>query len=381
MTDSTVYSDIEIRILKCEAKGYPIELAIDNSRQHQGSYLPAEVVPWINGASPEQDGERLFNLLFSDPALQRAWARSRGQNAQRRIRLRIDAAAPELHTIPWELLRDADPAFTPQTLAADANTPFSRYLAGEWDPGQPVTERPIKMLVAIANPEGLDDYDLGQIDVARERKNIEAVLADVGDDQLSVTFLDDILSLPRLRAKLRNEVHLLHIVAHGSYNQRKQTASLFLADDENDVRLVKADELAALLNGLTQAPQLITLSSCETATRSPADAFRGFAPRLIQAGVPAVLAMQDLVPQKTAQAFAQTFYRNLLDHGQVDLASNEARATILAADLPGGSIPVLFSRLPQSLLFESALADTINSLDFPPPPEPARPPALTSTLR
>ena len=39
--------------------------------------------------------------------------------------------------------------------------------------------------------------------------------------------------------------------------------------------------------------RLVFLASCQTATTSPADAFRGLAPQLIHAGVPAVLAMQD----------------------------------------------------------------------------------------
>jgi len=90
--------------------------------------------------------------------------------------------------------------------------------------------------------------------------------------------------------------------------------------------------------------QLVFLASCQTATRSPADAFRGFAPSLVAAGVPAVLAMQDLVPVITAQAFTQTFYRQLFQHGLVDLACNEARSALVSAKLPGAAIPVLLSR-------------------------------------
>ena len=54
---------------------------------------------------------------------------------------------------------------------------------------------------------------------------------------------------------------------------------------------------------------------------------------------------------KTAQVFAGTFFRQLLDHGQVDLAANEARSSLLSAGLPGASIPVLFMRLRNGQLF------------------------------
>jgi len=73
--------------------------------------------------------------------------------------------------------------------------------------------------------------------------------------------------------------------------------------------------------------------------------------KLVDAGVPAVVAMQDLVPVKTAQAFAGNFYGQLLQHGQVDLAANEARSSLLTARLPGAAIPVLFMRLPNGQLF------------------------------
>jgi hypothetical protein len=91
--------------------------------------------------------------------------------------------------------------------------------------------------------------------------------------------------------------------------------------------------------------RLVFLESCDTAKRDANDAYRGLAPQLVSAGVPAVLAMQDLVEVKTARPFAATFYRQLLRHGQVDLACNEARDAVRTQKLRGAEIPVLFMRL------------------------------------
>ncbi|HEX6861233.1 MAG TPA: SIR2 family protein, partial [Thermoanaerobaculia bacterium] len=91
--------------------------------------------------------------------------------------------------------------------------------------------------------------------------------------------------------------------------------------------------------------RLAFLACCQSATRSPADALRGLAPALVSAGVPAVVAMQDLVPVETARRFAAVFYGRLLVHGLADLAANEARSALLAAGLPGAAIPVAFLRL------------------------------------
>ena len=145
----------------------------------------------------------------------------------------------------------------------------------------------------------------------------------------------------------------LHVIAHGRYSERRGAAALYLSDDQSRlVRVLDSDFAAMLARQLADVEtqredklRLVFLASCQTATRSPADAFRGFAPSLVAAGVPAVLAMQDLIPVLTAQAFTRSFYRQLLQHGLVDLACNEARSALISARLAGAAIPVLFMRL------------------------------------
>jgi CHAT domain-containing protein len=158
---------------------------------------------------------------------------------------------------------------------------------------------------------------------------------------------------------LREGFHILHFVGHGRYADG--TAVLFLCDpqDNDKVALAKDVEIAAMLGRQRiDAPsdddklRLVYLSSCQTATRSSADAFRGLAPRLVAAGVPAVLAMQDLIPIKTASEFSRVFYSQLMDHGQVDRASNAARSAVMSLGLPGMAIPVLFMRLPEGQLLD-----------------------------
>lgn len=347
----TQFANLEIRLHKREAKGYPVELTLNGEQQFQGGYLTPDQLPWVPSASPRQDGERLFNWLFADLQLREQWGQIRGQHAQRRVRLRITADAPELHAIPWELLRDPAPSRTPQTLAAESETPFSRYVAGEWPTPAPIATRPLKLLAAITNPDNLDAYSLNEINVEQERASLQAALADLGSDQLDVTFLPPPITLPALAEALKDGPHLLHIVAHGAFSHKQGRASLYLANAASEVNLVKDYELAEMLQRQGRLPHLIFLASCHGAARSPADAFRGLGPTLVRAGLPAVLAMQEAVPVETARVFSQTFYRHLLEHGQVDLASNEARAALMAADLPGSNIPVLFSRLPENQLF------------------------------
>lgn len=353
-----IYEDLEIRILVKQPGGYPVEMTLNGAQQFPRVMLDPAFLPWNPSLSPEDDGERLFRWLFASEDLLAAWAEVRGQRPQRRIRLRIDADAPELHTLPWELLRDPGEGAVPIPLAAATATPFSRYLAGKWRPGMPILKRPIRILALIANPDNLQEFELAPVDVQQEFDLLKEALGDLDVDLVP---LQPPCNLPALEETLRQGFHILHIISHGRYNPEKGSAVLYLADEKNRVKLVYDHELAEMISRqladteqqMADKLRLVFLASCESAVRSPAEAFRGLAPQLVAAGVPAVLAMQDQVSVETARTFTRSFYRQLLAHGQVDLACNEARSTLLSARLPGQAIPVLFMRLLKGQLLGS----------------------------
>jgi hypothetical protein len=368
MSQTPAYADLEIRILPRGDADYPVEMTLDGDREFGPGYLDPAFLPWVPSADPAGDGERLFRWLTADDRIKAAWAEARGAASNRRVRLRIDQSAPELHAIPWELLREAEDSEGAEKalgadIAASSATPFSRYLAGRWQPGGPILQRPIKVLVAIADPDGLDEYGLQPIDADAEWAALKSALASL---EVQLTRLPSPRSASQtasaqgsrsqiedLEAELRRGgYHVLHFIGHGSFSQRAGQAVLYMPGADGQAQLVRDADLAGMLARQLSADQrqderlrLVFLGSCQTATRSPADAFRGLAPQLVAAGVPAVVAMQDLVPVTTAQAFAATFYRQLLDHGLADLAANEARATLITAKLPGAAIPVLFMRV------------------------------------
>jgi hypothetical protein len=342
------YADLELRILARQGDGYPVEMTLDSEQEFGPGSLSAAELPWTPSADPAADGERLFRWLFADAALRAAWGEIRGRHPQRRVRLRIDAEAPELHAVPWELLRDLDAA-APDLAAADS-TPFSRYLAGKWQPGHPILKRPLRVLVALADPAGLDEYGLAPLDVEAESETLRKAVDGL---DVELTFLPPPCTLAAIEEALKDGYHVLHFFGHGAFDKTAGSAALFLAGDDGKVELAEDEAVAAMLArqladtdaGRQDKLRLVFLASCQTAERSPAAAFRGLAPRLVAAGVPAVVAMQEPVPIDTARELARVFYRRLLDHGQVDLATNEARSSILTRDLPGAAVPVLFQRL------------------------------------
>lgn len=358
------FADVEIRIgpkQHYEREGQSYEayhvLLMLNILQRVEGWLDGDYPkPELMQHEPEVYGRQLFEWLFPSGKLREAWAEIRGQHRQRRVRLDISPDAPELHRLPWELLRNVWENDVPVLMAADSATPFSRFLPTLLPPGRVILERPIRMLVAMANPKGLNEWDLAAIEEETEWGLLqEAVMGLQGE--LEIERLEGPVTLKRLSESLLKGYHILHFIGHGWYSEKSQQTLLFLANEANEIKRETDEDVVAMLRhqeqGVNQLRhlRLIYLASCSTAQRSSADAFAGLGPKLIQAGVPAVVAMQDLVKVPTSREFTRTFYSRLLDHGQVDLAINEARAASKLEKLLGTHVPVVFMRLYDGNLF------------------------------
>ncbi len=376
------YLDVQIHVQHKGDKGYPVTLTLAGQQQFRG-YLAGDTSPWISTGVPAQDGQRLFEALLAAGELREGWGCAEERSKKRRVRLWIDRDAPELHEIPWELLRDG-----PAVLAAQENTPFSRYLPIKAPWGGPVQERPLRVLAVISNPKDLEEkYDLAPVDVAQERDILEAALEGM-EVQLDFLPAGDgaPVTLERLEEALRQGAHgdapgyhVLHFVGHGAFASGSQQAALYLQDEAGNAQRVTDDELAGMLARQGVQPHLVALVACQSATRSTADAFLGLGPKLVGVGVPAVVAMQDIVAVETARKFSATLYRRLLEHGVVDLAMNQARGTLLTAKHKDAGVPVLFMRLVDGRLFGGAAPPAGEEVVVPKPTAAA--PSRAETLR
>ncbi len=311
------FADLEIHVLPRRDEGYPVDLILAGQRQARG-HLAGDVLPWVSSGVP----------------------------------------AAELHALPWESLQEGT-----VTLSAQADTPFSRYLPVNPRWSGPVVERPVRLLVAISDPADLETrYDLAPVDVALEQSILEDALAGVEASELQCDFLESPITLERLEAALRDGVdggtasyHALHFVGHGAFSPRRGQAALYLQDADGNAERALDQDLAEMLARQEDPPRLVTLSACQSAKRSTTDAFAGLGPKLMEAGVPAVVAMQDVVAVVTARRFYAEFYRRLLAHGLVDLAANEARSTLLTEGRLDAAVPVLFMQLKDGRFLDHTL--------------------------
>ncbi|MCP4516716.1 MAG: CHAT domain-containing protein, partial [Delftia sp.] len=214
------------------------------------------------------------------------------------------------------------------------------------------------MLVVISDPADLQaKYDLAPVDTSLEREILETALADVGPDELQTDFLDAPATPERLEEALRQGVHgtpgyhILHFIGHGAFSSRRKQAALYMQDQDGNAQRVLDSTLVNMVARQGVRPRLVFLVACQSATRSTSDAFLGLAPRMVDVGVPAVVAMQDVVTVETARKFSAAFYSQLLEHGYVDLAVNQARSTLLTAGRADAAVPVLFMRLKSGQLW------------------------------
>jgi hypothetical protein len=305
----------------------------------------------------EEYGKELFQATFRGRALD-GYRRVRdavNSGQQRfRVRLNIHAGAAELHPLVWECLWDSEPP--PCRLGCSLSTPLSRYLS-RGVTRQPVTDDTLKVLVAISNPvdlgqEGGKWSHLPPLDEAKERAVIANALKDLEYDRVTVEFQDKPASLAKIRQRLAEEgFHVLHVVSHGGFLKNGEEKGYLLLERDKDetVHAVGEKDLADMVADLRKL-RLVVLAACFGARRSETDAFIGLAPRMVEYGVPAVVAMRDRVATETAQIFTEVFYGALLKspetRGMVDLAMNAARDQLffrLRREAPWDwTIPALF---------------------------------------
>ena len=292
----------------------------------------------------EKYGAALGAAVFAVKPIAEMWARAettaQQQGVPLRLRLAIAADAPELHGLRWETLQDP----TGVRVLARQGVLFSRYLGSfDW---QPIGLRPqaeLRVLVAIANPRGLDAYGLAAIDVAGEWSRVRAA---IGDLQATALIEPGTATLANLGEKLQDGYDVLYLVAHGSW--QRGAAWLWLEAADGAVDRVAGEALVRRIAALAMRPRLIVLASCESSGSGQAhgdvgEAAAALGPSLARCGVPAVLAMQGKITVATVSTMMPRLFAELRKDGQVDRALAVARAAV--QDRPDWWMPALFMRL------------------------------------
>jgi hypothetical protein len=295
--------------------------------------------------------DALFGSLEMRQAFDRALTLARTLATSLRVRLEIDPGAADLHALRWELLQEPDragPAAPPRgMLATRDDVVFSRFVpSGDFRrvPLRPRSE--LRALVAVANGSDLaGSWHLAPIDVGAEIASARTGLGDIE----STTIGDAAPStVGAITAELRGGYDILYLVCHGGRRKADGEPFLLLQDENGAAAAVLGADLVACVAELVRPPRLIVLASCQSAGRGSdgagdATALTALGPRLADAGIGAVVAMQGTITQETVAGFMPVFFKGIAGDGVIDRAMAAARSAVRGRD--DWWMPVLFMRL------------------------------------
>ncbi len=328
-------------------------------------FRPAADIATPPPLDPQQFGQRLYDAVFSGPIrtqLRRSLDAVATQGKGLRIRLRL-SNVPELAELPWEYLYATDDL--DRALATATATPIVRYLDLA-QPEAPLTMRPpLRILGIVANPQGTPP-----LNVEHEWRQLHDALADLASRQLLTLERLTTPTLAALQSRLRGApIHVIHFIGHGDFDDTAAGGLLLLEDEVGQPHPVSADGMATLLHN-HKPLRLAFLNACQGAQGARSNPFGGVAQKLVQQGLPSVLAMQFPVSDHAAITLAHTFYRALADGAPIDAATSEARnALYLAGNEREWGTPVLFTRADDNRLIELPSGDfrpTIARQDWEP---------------
>ena len=203
--------------------------------------------------------------------------------------------------------------------------------------------------------------------------------------RVEVEYLDD-ATLPAIGEALRRfRPHVLHYTGHGYYDKAKAASFLALEDDDGATRLAGIADLRPLLRDDPDL-RLALLSGCQTAQTSDLDAFAGVATGLLAEAVPAVLAMQFSILDRSGITLAAAFYAALAEGASPIEAAQRVRIALWQdREGPGydWGIPALYLRAPEMRLVQSGPRRLLKPSRSPHarPPARRRRPAPPAALR
>jgi hypothetical protein len=227
-------------------------------------------------------------------------------------------------------------------LATNQNILFSRYLSSlDWRPVRLRPKGELKALAVVANPANLADYSLAPVDVDGELARARLALGATPLTAIPGSPSGSRASLNQIISTLGEGYDILYLACHGLF--KADESWLWLEDAAGKVARVPGAELITRLKELEQRPRLVVLASCQSAGSGQGDALSALGPRLAEAGIPAVIAMQDNITMETVAQFMPVFFEELAKDGQIDRALAAARGQVRQrADY---WMPALFMRL------------------------------------
>jgi tetratricopeptide (TPR) repeat protein len=299
-------------------------------------------------ADLETYGQRLYAYLFGDG---QRLANFLEFNADGRtavtLTLSMHPNAAPLWRLPWEYLHDGR-----EFWGLNGRFHLNRQPAGMGQLAPDPVPLPLRLMVIVSAPE-----DQHELDTEEEIGVLQEALDDaLRQGRVEVAYVDDAL-LDNIGAQIRAfNPHIIHYTGHGAYDKKGERSYLALEDELGQTRPAGIDDLRPHLSAAADL-RLVVLSGCQTGQTSNQDAFRGVATGLLQLDVPAVVAMQFAILDKSAIKLAGAFYGALARGETAAAALQAARVALWQYDDGPGydwGVPALYQRAADLRLIDPA---------------------------
>jgi hypothetical protein len=310
-------------------------------------------------------GSRLFDTLFP-PLVRRLYDEARALRGANRLDIVLTAqvvgrqgevAGDWIAGIPWEFAYDS----VRRTYLATEEINFVRNVrtAIPAEEGERQTG-PLSILVAIAQPLGA-----GQLSADEETQLVRRAFADLEKAGLATITVVRAATPEILHRHLQvGHWDVLHFIGHGEYDRKQDRGFLLFEDGAGGAQPIDAESIRQIV--AHRGVRLVFLNACETGTGGRSDFNRGVAPKLVAAGVPAVVANQYSVLDVSAASFAQHFYWALAQGRSVGDAAREARIGVnygIHGESIDWAVPVVYARNPLEGLTRPAPQAQLVALD------------------
>lgn len=297
----------------------------------------------ISPSELEAFGVQLAGVLFSGSVRQLYDAASNGRSVQLTL-CSLDAG---LKSIPWEYVVWPDLNAAPhhsrsicRLVTATQTKPIPNL---KLDQG-------VRIMLVVSQPT-----DQPEVEWIETKKTMETMIS-ANTPPAGAKAMQFRLCEASDAQSVRKEIqafdpHIVHFIGHGAPN-----SLVFCRHLTNTSQNLSAGSVHSVLT--SKSTRLVILSACDTANvGNDISPLISIAERLVQAGVPAVVANQMPISLRSIHTFCGALYGELLKSGNVDWAVNAGRIAMgVAFDNLGVAavewgVPVLYRRPSCSQLF------------------------------
>lgn len=285
-------------------------------------------------------GQSLYQDLFGKGDRLRKYLGKQARFSQgAQLVLRLHTTASELWNIPWEYMHNGEgfvgvqPQFP--IVRSLLNVPLERQGLNLQD-----VPSPLRILMVIAHPKDAAPLNV-DTEIAMIRRAVKRA-EKAGQMQIDVVEEGTLENLQQALAA--EEYHILHYSGHGSI--APQGSFLVM---ENELGFSRPVFLSQIMPLIQQSASLrfVFLSACRAGTITATKATSGIATGLLQV-VPAVLAMQFSVQDRSASLMAEAFYGSLGRGQTLEEALQTSRLALHRSNpvLADWGVPALYTHSP-----------------------------------